>query len=87
MAEEPVKKEDEKVECVGSLLVHQTDLKELTEATHAGSSETKKDSGSSTEPKKEQESVPSLVRRVTEKLKQPLTDEELEVMEEWQAFD
>ena len=87
MAEEPVKKDDEKVECVGSLLVHQTDLKELTEATHEGSQT--KDSGSTEAPekKKEEESIPSLVRRVTEKLKQPLTDEELEVMEEWQAFD
>ena len=83
-------KEDKKVECVGSLLVHQTDMKELTERSKGAGAPlvhstdyTRKGE----QVKESNQASPSLVRRITEKLKKPLTDEEMEEMEDWTCFD
>ena len=93
---------DKKVECVGSLLVHQSDMKELAEASDKKAGEcvgsllvhaedVQELSSTATTTEETKPAGPSLVRRITEKVSEtmnrPLTEEEQKEMEEdWSAY-
>jgi len=85
MTEKPEKKA---VECVGSLLVPQEELKDLSESLqHQREEKEQQHASKAEESHTKEESTAGLVRRITKKMMEPMTDEQLQEMEDWTSYE
>lgn len=74
------------VECVGSLLVNQDEMKEFSETLKETTTTSPKEGGAPHVNSKPDSKGPGLVRRITQKLMEPMSEEELEEIEDWTSY-